>query len=46
MPVGNPGGIQELVKVTKAAEGEFECRNLGGVRFVPLIGQEGWKDSH
>lgn len=42
MPVGNPAGIQELVKVTKHANGTT-TESLGGVRFVPLIGEEGWR---
>ena len=45
MPVGNPGGVQELVKVTKRPDGTTERKNLGGVRFVPLIGEEGWDES-
>jgi protein-L-isoaspartate(D-aspartate) O-methyltransferase len=45
MPVGSPGWPQELVKVTKRADGSVERQNLGGVRFVPLIGEEGWKDA-
>ena len=45
MPVGEPGWVQELVKVTKSAAGELVQENLGGVRFVPLIGEEGWNDS-
>lgn len=44
MPVGDPGAIQELIKVTKQADGILKQENLGGVRFVPLIGEEGWKD--
>jgi protein-L-isoaspartate(D-aspartate) O-methyltransferase len=45
MPVGNPGWVQELVKVTKRPDGTTEQENLGGVRFVPLIGEEGWRDA-
>ncbi|HEV8407611.1 MAG TPA: protein-L-isoaspartate(D-aspartate) O-methyltransferase [Sphingomicrobium sp.] len=45
MPLGSPGWVQELVKVTKASDGSLERENLGGVRFVPLIGEEGWKDA-
>jgi protein-L-isoaspartate(D-aspartate) O-methyltransferase len=45
MPLGSPGWVQELVKVTKRSDGELERENLGGVRFVPLIGEEGWKDA-
>ncbi len=44
MPIGQPGWPQELVKVTKRADGTVERQNLGGVRFVPLIGEEGWRD--
>jgi protein-L-isoaspartate(D-aspartate) O-methyltransferase len=45
MPVGDPGWVQELVKVTKGPNGQLIQENLGGVRFVPLIGEEGWKDA-
>lgn len=45
MPIGQPGWPQELVKVTKRGDGKVERQNLGGVRFVPLIGEEGWKDA-
>jgi protein-L-isoaspartate(D-aspartate) O-methyltransferase len=45
MPVGDPGWVQELVKVTKQEDGILREENLGGVRFVPLIGEEGWKDA-
>jgi protein-L-isoaspartate(D-aspartate) O-methyltransferase len=45
MPIGDPGWIQQLVKVTTRADGSVERQNLGGVRFVPLIGEEGWKDA-
>jgi protein-L-isoaspartate(D-aspartate) O-methyltransferase len=45
MPVGSPGWVQELIKVTKGPDGKLIEENLGGVRFVPLIGEEGWKDA-
>ena len=45
MPVGDPGWVQELVKVTKGPDSTTSQENLGGVRFVPLIGEEGWRDS-
>ena len=44
MPVGEPGWIQKLVKVTKGPAGQLITEDLGGVRFVPLIGEEGWSD--
>jgi protein-L-isoaspartate(D-aspartate) O-methyltransferase len=45
MPIGSPGWVQELVKVTKQEDGILRQEKLGGVRFVPLIGEEGWKDA-
>ena len=45
MPLGGPGAVQELVKVTKQDDGILIQENLGGVRFVPLIGEEGWSDA-
>jgi protein-L-isoaspartate(D-aspartate) O-methyltransferase len=42
MPVGDPAWTQELVKVTKQESGILKQESLGGVRFVPLIGEEGW----
>lgn len=44
MPVGEPGWVQELIKITKGLGGKLIQENLGGVRFVPLIGEEGWKN--
>lgn len=44
MPVGEPDWIQKLVKVTKGPAGKLITEDLGGVRFVPLIGEEGWSD--
>ena len=45
MPVGSPGWVQNLVEATKREDGTIEQSDLGGVRFVPLIGEEGWKDA-
>ncbi len=44
MPVGAPGDIQSLVKVTRHGEDLFAEENLGAVRFVPLIGAQGWNE--
>ena len=44
MPVGDPGWVQKLVKVTKGPAGKLITEDLGGVRFVPLIGEEGYSD--
>ena len=43
MPIGDPGGVQELIKVVKRSDGTTTRESLGRVRFVPLIGQEGWR---
>jgi protein-L-isoaspartate(D-aspartate) O-methyltransferase len=42
MPVGEPGAVQTLVKVVRTGEDGFRRQDLGAVRFVPLIGAEGW----
>ncbi|HVF36914.1 MAG TPA: protein-L-isoaspartate(D-aspartate) O-methyltransferase [Sphingomicrobium sp.] len=42
MPLGPPGLSQSLIKLTKHADGRLERADLGGVRFVPLIGREGF----
>ena len=44
MPVGDPGWVQRLIRVTKKEDGTLEKTDLGEVRFVPLIGEEGWAD--
>lgn len=44
MPVGGPGWVQKLVKATMAPDGTLIQEDLGAVRFVPLIGEEGWSD--
>ena len=45
MPVGSQAWAQQLVKITRFADGRTEHEDLGGVRFVPLIGEEGFKDA-
>jgi len=45
MPLGDPGSIQSLVKVTKNADGSLAREELGAVRFVPLIGAHGHADT-
>lgn len=45
MPLGDPGAAQDLIKITKRADGSLERENLGGVRFVPLIGAHGHADT-
>lgn len=42
IPVGTQERAQELVRVTRVAETEFKTEELADVRFVPLVGEEGW----
>ena len=44
MPVG-PADAQMLVRVRRGTDGQLEREELGGVRFVPLIGEAGWQPS-
>lgn len=43
IPVGNISLFQTLLKVTKEADGKLKESNLGGVAFVPLIGEYGFR---
>ena len=45
MPIGGLGEVQQLVKVTRKAGGGMLREELGAVRFVPLIGEEGWSEA-
>lgn len=44
IPVG--GGVfgQRLRRITRTGEDSFEQDDLGGVTFVPLIGEQGWAE--
>jgi len=42
MPIGQARGMQTLVRLTRTGEDQFQRKDLGGVRFVPLIGKQGW----
>jgi len=42
IPVGATPPEQELVRVRRTGENEYEQEDLGGVRFVPLIGLHDW----
>jgi protein-L-isoaspartate(D-aspartate) O-methyltransferase len=43
IPVGPTPNLQELMRVRRSSENDFERGNLGSVRFVPLVGEAGWK---
>lgn len=43
IPVGRDRHTQELVRITRRGDDRYDIEELVGVRFVPLIGTEGWK---
>jgi protein-L-isoaspartate(D-aspartate) O-methyltransferase len=43
IPVGSASLFQTLLKVIKESDGKIEEKSLGGVAFVPLIGEYGFK---
>jgi len=43
MPVGSAQRAQQLVKLTRLSEGKYKKRKMSHVRFVPLIGEQGWE---
>jgi protein-L-isoaspartate(D-aspartate) O-methyltransferase len=43
IPVGGDEQ-QELLKLTRVGDDKYEEENLGAVRFVPLIGEQGWAE--
>src|SRR5436190_12392967 len=44
IPVGGEGEHQTLIKLARKSATEFEEENLGAVAFVPLIGEQGWRE--
>ena len=42
MPVGADPRAQELVRVTRISKEQFKSEDIADVRFVPLVGKEGW----
>ncbi len=45
IPVGKDRSVQELVRITRISEQDFKREDLADVRFVPLVGEEGWAPS-
>ncbi len=43
IPIGNEQRAQQLVRVTRLSEEKYTESKLGHVRFVPLIGEQGWE---
>ena len=44
MPIGEPGAIQQLVRMTRVGDETYRTSDLGPVRFVPLIGEQAWAE--
>lgn len=45
LPVDSDQVGQQLLRITRVAENEFESESLAAVRFVPLIGADGWQEN-
>jgi protein-L-isoaspartate(D-aspartate) O-methyltransferase len=43
IPVGADSRAQELIRITRVDENGYDREDLADVRFVPLIGKEGWE---
>ena len=43
IPVGRGRTLQDLIRLRRLSETEYQREELGGVRFVPLVGAEGWE---
>jgi protein-L-isoaspartate(D-aspartate) O-methyltransferase len=43
VPVGELAGAQRLLRITRRAVDRFATEDLGGVRFVPLVGAQGFQ---
>jgi protein-L-isoaspartate(D-aspartate) O-methyltransferase len=44
IPVGDRPGSQRLMRITRTGSRKFDEEDLGGVMFVPLVGEQGWAD--
>jgi protein-L-isoaspartate(D-aspartate) O-methyltransferase len=42
IPVGASSYLQSLIRVRRLGDDEYRYEDLCGVRFVPLVGAEGW----
>jgi protein-L-isoaspartate(D-aspartate) O-methyltransferase len=42
IPVGADRRLQELLRITRLSETEYTTEELLDVRFVPLVGEQGW----
>ena len=46
IPIGKSKAYQQLIRVTRIAENDFQTEDLLPVRFVPLVGEEGWSQEY
>ncbi|MCK5497431.1 MAG: protein-L-isoaspartate(D-aspartate) O-methyltransferase, partial [Hyphomicrobiaceae bacterium] len=46
IPVGGDPRAQELIRVTRVSEDDYKTEDIADVRFVPLLGEEGWAGEH
>ncbi|MBZ9986846.1 protein-L-isoaspartate(D-aspartate) O-methyltransferase [Mesorhizobium sp. BH1-1-5] len=44
IPVSDDPDEQRLLKVTRTGASTYSEEDFGGVRFVPLIGEQGWRE--
>ncbi|MFT4582543.1 MAG: protein-L-isoaspartate(D-aspartate) O-methyltransferase [Gammaproteobacteria bacterium] len=44
IPVGSDPRVQELVRVVRRTQDHYVTEDIADVRFVPLVGSEGWTD--
>ena len=45
IPVGGAKSAQQLLRIRHRGEADYAQETLGAVRFVPLIGEQGWENS-
>lgn len=43
-PIGRDTSVQELLCLIRINENDYKSHNLGGVVFVPMIGEHGWPE--
>ncbi|ADZ10162.1 Protein-L-isoaspartate O-methyltransferase [Methanobacterium lacus] len=43
-PIGEDPNYQELICILRGGKTEYQTFNLGGVVFVPMIGEHGWPE--
>ncbi len=44
IPLGEERNLQKLIRITRTGQSTYRREELCDVRFVPLVGDRGWKD--